>query len=230
MLNKKVISIGGSAGVALTTIMLVMALGTTTEMTNEISTDGMPKALAGGFPPATSFNENAGDKVPEFVQMKVPGTEGLTENRANLEYAKYNSLKSTIVDYKTLEVYTDESTGDQDIILGKKSVKADPTTYDILYSQDYIWITKNPHTEKVSTDVYKTIPLNKGYKLIEINDVVKYAPVREMTHLVDFDDKTIGIAPLDIWFVTDEYSYTIRGHISETQAIELANRILSLEE
>ncbi|MCE2505802.1 MAG: hypothetical protein J4F36_04915 [Nitrosopumilaceae archaeon] len=225
MLNKKIISIGGSTGVALTAIMLVMALGTT-EITNEISTDGMPKKFYGAFPPSMAFNDFAGDKTPEFVEEHVAGQ---SETRSNEKFARYNSLKSAVAGYNTLELFTNDKKGEEDIILGKKSVSSDSRTNDILYSQDYIWITKNTHREDVALDVYTTIPLNDGYKLVDINKDVRNAPLREMIHMVGSEDNTIGISPLDVWFVTDDYSYTIRGHLTETQAIDLANKILKLE-
>lgn len=226
MLNKKTISIGGSTGIALTAIMLVMAMGTTSEVTNEISTDGMPTKFFGASPPAQAFSDYAGDKVSEFVQEKVADK---METRSNAEHAKYNSLKSAIPQYNTLEVFTNEKKGEHDIILGEKSVESDASTNDILNSQDYIWITKNTHRENVALDVYTTIPLNDGYKLVDINDEIKNAPLREMINMVDENGDSFGIAPLDIWFVTDDYSYTIRGHLTETQAIDLANKILQLE-
>ncbi len=135
MLNKKIISIGGSTGVALTAIMLVMALGTTSEITNQISTDGMPTKFFRASPPAQAFSDFTGDKVPEFVQEKVADK---METRSNAEHAKYNSLKSAIPQYNTLEVFTNEKKGELDIILGEKSVESDASTNDILNSQDYI--------------------------------------------------------------------------------------------
>ncbi len=81
----------------------------------------------------------------------------------------------------------------------------------------------------MALDVYTTIKLNDGYKLVDINDEIKNAPMREMVTRVDENGDSVGIVPLDIWFVTDDYSYTIRGHLTETQAVDLANKILQLE-
>ena len=223
MLNKKLISIGGSTGVALTAIMLVMALGST-EMTGQISTEGMPTKHYSAIPPAQDFSDYIGDKVPEFVQVA-----GESETRSNVEHAKYNSLKSAILQYSTLEVFTNEKKAEHDIIIGKKSVKSDATTHDVKNSQDYIWITKNAHRENVELDVYTTIKLNDGYRLVDINDEIKNAPLRDMINMVDENGESISIPPLDVWFVSKDYSYTIRGHLTETQAVELANKILSIE-
>jgi hypothetical protein len=204
--------------------MLVMTLGAPVESTYEgISTEGMAVKVVSGVPPGQDFSDYAGDKVPEFVE-----NEGQSKTN-NAKYAKYNSLKSVIPQYNQMQVFTDEKKNEHDIVLGKKSVSADARTNDILNSQNHIWITKNAHREHVELDVYTTVKLNDGYRLVDINDEIKNAPLRDMMQLVDTDGKFIAIAPLDMWFVTSDYSYTIRGHLTESQAIELANKILELE-
>ena len=38
------------------------------------------------------------------------------------------------------------------------------------------------------------------------------------------------VTPSDLWFVTENLSYTIRGHITQDESVKLANIILSIEE
>ncbi|MCH7560197.1 MAG: hypothetical protein IIC67_02310 [Thaumarchaeota archaeon] len=194
--------------VVITALLLVLTIGIPSQ--HAIETTELPKQLAGGFPPATKLTDNAvGIEISPDV--------------------KYNHLLS-VDGYTKIHVFYDEERDHRDVILGKVPINADMTTNEILYSQNYIWITINPHNDpEINGDVYKNLPLNKGYKLISINDDVQYAPVKGMTQLVDFADENIAVAPLDLWFATDDLSYTIRGHITEAQSVEIANKILSIE-
>lgn len=226
MLNKKLISIGGAGGVTLTALLLVFTVGITSEMSTE--TQELPTVMGGTFPPPYKLaGTDIGNEIPKLIKSETKELDGQSKDIVNPEYAKYQDVQ-VIDGYDEIHVYQDNK-GDKDVILGKIPVSSELTNMAVLYSQNYIWITIEPHDEKVSMDVYRTAPLNRGYELVEINDSVKYAPLKGMTQIVYPDGEYGVIAPLDLWFVTENNSYTIRGHITEEQAVELANNIISIE-
>ena len=226
MLNKKIISVG-SGGVALAALLMVFAIG---DMPTETYVDELPTKLGGGFPPAKKLTDSdVGKEVNEFKQTKIEGN-AQSDKVPNTEYTKYKELL-VLDDYKKLHVFVDDR-DHKDVILGKKPVTPNLTDKDILYSQDYIWITINPHRDgvKVTQDYYLDLPLNEDYNLIEINDEVINAPYMQRYQLIDPVGDPSVVTPSDLWFVTENLSYTIRGHITQDESVKLVNIILSIEE
>lgn len=226
MLNKKAAAIGGISGVALVAVLLVFGAGTLMEAPTQA--DELPSVVGGGFPPPDKLTlTDIGSEVPRFMDAE-PGSPGQSEKTANPEHSKYNGL--LILDgYEHLHVYKDQG-GDKDVILGKVAVTPQLTDGEVLLSGQYIWITIEPHgIANLSSNYYATLPLNEGYRLVDINDNVGNAPFKGMDQLVDFDGNNIAIRPSDLWFVTDDISYTIRGHISLAESVRLANIVLSVE-
>ena len=178
MLNKKLISIGGVSGVALTALLLVFTIGITSEIPTE--TQELPTAMGGAFPSPNKLTEaDLGNEIPKFIKSEIKGLDGQSKDIVNPEHAKYRTAQ-VIDGYEEIHVYQDDK-GDKDVILGKIAVTPELTDVEVVYSQKYIWITIEPHDEPVSMDVYKGAPMSRGYELIEINDSIKYAPLRGMT-------------------------------------------------
>ena len=247
MLNKKIFSISG-AGVTLTALLLVFTVGMPTDIQKEtpITYNKIPSEIlenlseqpndyplmyGGGFPPPMPLDRSVGNEIAE-TSASVQGFDSPESKSANPEHVKYKSLKKVVAEYKKLQVYVDESTGEKDIFLSKKRIASDTTDADVLYSQEHIWITINPYEQdpELIGDYYTNYPLNDGYELISVNEQVTNSPLRVMTQIVNFDGTYGMVLPLDLWFVTDDLSYTIRGHITQDEAIELANAILTIEE
>ena len=227
MLNKRAAAIGGSGGAALVAVLLVFGTGTLMEAPTQA--DELPRVLGGGFPPDSKLTEgDIGSEVPRFIDAG-PGASGQSEKIVNPEHSKYDGL--LVLDgYEHLHVYEDQR-GHKDVILGKIPVSPQLTGGGVLYSGQYIWITINPYRiSNITGDYYAGLPLNKGYKLVDINDNVGNAPFKGMDQLVDWDGNDIAIRPSDLWFVTEDLSYTIRGHISLAESLRLANIVLSVEE
>lgn len=227
MLNKKAAAIGGSSGAALVAVLLVFGTGTIMEAPTQA--DELPRVVGGGLPPSSKLTETAiGSEVPRFIDAE-PVDPSQSERTANPEHSKYNGL--LVLDgYEHLHVYKDQR-GNKDVILGKVAVTPQLTGGETLYSGQYIWITINQHrSSNVTGDLYASLPLDPEYRLVTINDDVGNAPFKGMDQLVDFDGNNIAIRPSDLWFVTDDLSYTIRGHISLAESVRLANIVLSVEE
>ena len=223
MLNRKATAIGGSGGAALVALLLVFGTGTPTEAPAQ--TEELPRVLGFGFPPPTKLTvTDIGSEIPRFVDSEL-GASGQGERTTNPEHSKYDGL--LVLDgYEHLHIYKDQR-GHKDAILGKVAVTPQLTDAETLYSGQYIWITINPHrSSNVTGDLYA----NKGYRLVDINDDVGNAPFRGMNQMVDFEGNDVTVRPSDLWFVTEDLSYTIRGHITLAESVRLANIILSIEE
>ena len=226
MLNMRAVAIGGGGGAALVAVLLVFGIGAPTEAPAQ--TEELPRVLGFGFPPPDKLTvTDIGSEVPRFVDTG-PGVSGQSEMTTNPEHSKYDGL--LILDgYEHLHVYKDQR-GEKDVILGKIAVTPDLTGADTLYSGQYIWITINPYMSPNGTGDYAGLTLNKGYKLVDINDNVRNAPFRGMNQMIDFEGNNVTVRPSDLWFVTEDLSYTIRGHISLAESLRLANIVLSVEE
>ena len=226
MLNKRATAIGGSGGATLVAVLLVFSTGTLMEAPTQA--DELPRVVGGGLPPPDKLTvTDIGSKVQRFMDAE-PDASGQSEKVVNPEHSKYDGL--LVLDgYEHLHVYEDQR-GHKDVILGKIPVSPQLTDADTLYSGQYIWITINPHgLANITSDSYAGLPLNPGYRLVNINDNVGNAPFKGMDQLVDWDGNDVAIRPSDLWFVTEDLSYTIRGHISLAESLRLANIVLSIE-
>ena len=224
MLSKRAAFAGLCAGVVLVALLLVFSK-IQIDSPEQTTTDDLPQVLGGGLPPPSNMTDFIGSEIPRFVDVQS----GVSGQSANSEHSKYDVL--LVLDgYEHLYVYLDQR-GDKDVILGKEPVPPDFTDRQALYSGKYIWITINPHdTPNVTSDYYASYNLNKGFRHVSINENIKNTPFKEMDQLVDWDGNDVVVRPSDLWFVTANVSYTIRGHISLEESVRLANIVLSIEE
>ena len=218
----KVAAVGGSGGAALVVVLLVFGTGTPMEAPTQA--DKLPRVLGGSIPPTINVTDfNIGNEVPRFMDAG-PGVSGQSERTVNPEHSKYDGL--LVLDgYEHLHVYKDQR-GDKDVMLGKEPVSPPITHWEALYSGQYIWITIVPNEKGYS----HTMPLNKGYRWVAINDDIVSAAFKGMDQLVDWDGNDLAVRPSDLWFASDSLSYTIRGHISLEESLRLAHVLLSVED
>ena len=258
MLGKKTAVIAGCSGtIIIIAMLLVFGTDSTTESTAPAQkeelprlldegaeetahqkqpavqqTEELPRLLGGGFPPPSNLTDHdIGSEVPRFINASTEsGVSGQSAVMINPEHSKYDDL--LVLDgYDHLQVFIDDKDESKDVILGKIPVTPTTTGWDALFSKQYIWITLDRHlTDNVSNNLYLGMPLNTGYKLIEINDEHINAPFKGMDQIVDWDGNDVVVRPSDLWFVTPDWSYTIRGHILQEESVKLANIILSIEE
>lgn len=221
MLSKKTVVAGGSGGAALVAMLLVF--GADVPMEAPTPADELPRVVGFGFAPPSNLTESIGKEIPRFVDAE-PRASGQSERTANPEHSKYNGL--LVLDgYEHLHVYKDQR-GHEDVILGKEPVSPQLLGWDVLYTGQYIWITIQPNERGYSY----TVPLNEGYRWVAIKDDIVSAAFKGMVQIVDFEGNDVVVHPSDLWFPSENFFYTIRGHISLEESLKLANILLSVEE
>lgn len=183
----------------------------------------------GLVPPATKIQEIIRlDEITESTPNRIPGDLEPTEERysnaePNKEYMKYKSITS-VIDMKpvTVKIFSNDDNSRTTILLSSEEIPDDITNHEFTYKDLGIWISLYS-TEKESLPLdYFTSQPNEGFRVIQVNDKYRAAIQSVSQHTVG--DLTVD-SQLSLDMVTDTHQISIRGFMSDEQAIKIADYI-----
>jgi hypothetical protein len=166
------------------------------------------------------------DEINESTPNRIPGDLGPTEERfstaePNKEYMKYKSITG-VIDMKPakVKIFSNEDNSRTTILVSSKEISDDKTNHEFIYRDLGIWISLYS-TEKESLPLdYFTSQPNEGFRVVQMNDKYQAAIQSVSQHTVD--NLTVD-SQLSLDMVTDTHQISIRGFMSDEQAIRIAD-------
>lgn len=157
---------------------------------------------------------------------KIPGDLGPNEQRfsteqPNHEFVKYRDI-ATQLDMPNMDVkiLSNEDNSRSAILLSQGTITADTTDAQFLYKDNGIWISKTSLSgTSIEKDAYIK-NLNPGFRVVDVN-ANQQAVIQSQGQVEQFGGVVDRMMVLRM--ITDTDTFTIRGFISDEQAIKIAD-------
>lgn len=170
------------------------------------------------------------DEITELTPNRIAGDLGPTEERfssaePNKEYMKYKSITS-VTDMKPayLKIFSNDDNSRTTILLSSKEIPDDKTNHEFIYKDLGIWITLYSTKGKdIPLDAFTAEP-HEGFRVVQVNDEYRGAIQSVSKHMIG--DTTVD-SRLSLDMVTDTHQISIRGFMSDEQAIKIADYLSS---
>lgn len=139
----------------------------------------------------------------------------------NRVFSKYQDIATKIgVPEMNLKILSNEDNSKIAILLSPSEITEETTNYQLLYKDEGMWITLySLEDESLPLDYFTSQP-NPGFRVVNVNDQYQ-AAIQSAGQVEQFGEVVDRRLSLDM--ITDEYQVSIRGFISDEQAIKAAD-------
>lgn len=158
------------------------------------------------------------DTIPDETTRSV-------DDQPNREFAKYQNIAAVVgVPEMNVKILSNEDNSRTTILLSPNDITSETTDYKFKYQDQGIWISLySLENDPLPLDIFTANP-NDGFRVVKVNEQYN-AAIQSMGKVEQYGEIVDRLLALDM--VTSEYQISIRGLISDEQAIRIANYLLS---
>ncbi len=143
------------------------------------------------------------------------------DSGVNHEFAKYQNIAKDLDEsFKNVKILSNDDNSRTSILLSNSEINSETTDSEFLYKDGGIWITVTEFTDREKPfDVYVQ-NLNTGFRVVDVNE--KYQAALQSHGQVEQFGGVVE-RQMVLKMSTDTHDITIRGLISDEQAIKIAD-------